>query len=147
MPKNELKVLLQVDDGVASSQGKSVRIAYAKYKAGNAAVQQYDSIVTGGRWPKQYQTVTVTEIRQLFISKTVWHSLYVPCFQDIMKYEEMVAWLDGTGSDVPDNESLWGYQKATYLCSDLKGWLQDRKKGKGKKVMKKSDEKSHKKKK
>ena len=112
-----------------------------------------------GRWPKQYQRVTVTEIRQLFISKTVWHSLYVPCFQDITKYDDMVAWLEATGDDVPDNETLWGFDKPTYFCSDLKGWLEARKKkekkeqatakkgqASAKKVPQKSNVKSHKKK-
>jgi hypothetical protein len=153
MPKNELKALLLVDDGIAQSQGKSICVAYSKYKAANAAVQVYDAIVSSGKWPRQYQNVTVTEIRQLFISKTVWHSLYVPCFQDIMKYEEMVAWLESNGNDVPDDGSLWGYTKTTYLCADLKAWLEERKKkekkemAKAKKALKKSDEKSHKKKK
>ena len=91
MPRAELKDILEVDDAIATSHSKSICIAYAKHNACNAAIRFYDTVVAEGRWPKQYQGVTVTEIRQLFISKTVWHSLYVPCFQDITKYDDMVA--------------------------------------------------------
>jgi len=38
----------------------------------------------------------------------------------------MVAWLEATGDDVPDNETLWGFDKPIYFCSDLKGWLEAR---------------------
>jgi hypothetical protein len=119
MPRAELKDILEIDDAVATASSKSIHIADAKYNACNDAVRLYNTIVAEGRWPKQ--RVTVTEIRQLFISKTVWHSLYVPCFQDITKYNNMVAWLEETGDDVPDNETLWGFNKQTYLFSDLKG--------------------------
>jgi hypothetical protein len=128
MPRAELKDILEIDDAVATASSKSIRIAYEKYIACNAAVRLYDTVVAEGRWPKQYQRVTVTEIRQLFISKTVWHSLYVPCFQDITKYDDMVAWLEGTGDDVPADKTLWGFEKSTYICSDLKAWLEARKK-------------------
>jgi hypothetical protein len=61
-------------------------------KAIVAAIQYYDEIILEGRWPEQYQKVTVTEIRQIFVSKSVWHAQYIPCFQDISRHEEMVEY-------------------------------------------------------
>src|SRR6516164_2599521 len=65
--KKKLKAFLKINDNLADSQNKSLHTAYAKYKASNAAVQLYEQMVANGNWLKKY--VTVTEIRQLFISK------------------------------------------------------------------------------
>lgn len=145
IPKKELKALLNVNDNLASSQSKSLHVAYAKYKACNTAVQAYEQMIAKGDWPKKYQRVTVTDIRQLFVSKSVWHAQFVPCFQDIDKHEIMVEWLDST-TDV-DDEAVWGRKKAAYHFADLKDWLEEKKKeakkgkAKAKKVAKKAGEK------
>jgi hypothetical protein len=134
IPKRELKALLDVDETLASSQSKSLRIAYAKYTACLAAIQCYEGIVSEGKWPSKYEHVTITEIRQLFVSKSVWHAQYVPCFQDMTKYGEMLAWLERTTDDEDDDddgaddESVWGKKKPIYHFSDLKEWLEKKKK-------------------
>lgn len=120
---------------MTDTTNKSLRYAYAKYKAIIAAVHLYDEIISEGRWPEGYQKVTVTEIRQIFVSKSVWHAQYVPCFQDISKHEEMVQWLEDSGSG--NNENAWGFEKTAYHFSDLKEWLEERKKVKQKEVKKK----------
>jgi hypothetical protein len=135
IPKKELKTLLEVNDHLTDTTNKSLRYAYTKYKAILEAVQLYDRINLEGRWPEQYQKVTVTEIRQIFVSKSVWHAQYIPCFQNISKHEEMVEWLEDTGND--DDDNLWGYKKTAYQFSDLREWLEERKKGKGKQKEKK----------
>jgi hypothetical protein len=135
-----LKALLQVNDSLTDTTNKSLRYAYSKYKATVTAAQLYDQIVLEGRWPECYQKVTVTEVQQIFVSKSVWHAQYVPCFQDIANHKEMVEWLEGNGSDNSD-EDVWGFQKNVYHFSDLKEWLEGQKKVR-QKVMKKKKKKT-----
>lgn len=139
IPKKELKALLQVNDGLTNTNNKSLRYAYSKYKATIAAVQLYDQIVSEGRWPTHYQKVTVTEVRQIFVSKSVWHGQYVPCFQDITNHQEMVEWLEDSGSE-SDDEGVWGFKKMIYHFLDLKEWLEQKKKVKQKEMKKKKTE-------
>ena len=139
IPKKELKALLQVNDALTDTTNKSLRYAYSKYKAIIAALHLYDQIILEGRWPERYQKVTVTEICQIFVSKSVWHAQYVPCFQDITRHEEMVEWLEGSGPEDSD-EDVWGFKKAGYQFSDLKEWLEQKKKAKQREVKKKKTE-------
>ena len=141
--KKELKALLQIDEGLTDMTNKSLHYAYSKYKAVITAIKLYDQIVLEGRWPNQYQKVTVTEIS---VSKTVWSAQYVPCFQNIADHENMVEWLEGSGSDM--DEEVWGFKKATYQYSDLKEWLDKKQKQrqKQKQMKKKMEEKASKKK-
>ena len=146
IPKKELKALLQIDEGLTDMTNKSLRYAYSKYKAAITAIKLYDQIVLEGRWPNRYQKVTVTEIRQIFVSKTVWHAQYVPCFQNIADHENMVEWLEGSGSDM--DEEVWGFNKAIYQYSNLKEWLDKKQKQrqKQKQMKKKKEDKASKKK-
>jgi len=85
----------------------------------------------------------------------------VPCFQDITKYGEMLAWLESTpqgdsgdeedDDDIVvdgavDDEALWGKKKTIYHFVDLRGWLEKKKKetqkgeAKAKKAAKKTAE-------
>ena len=120
-----------MNNSLTNSTNKSLHYAYSKYKAIVETIQLYDEILSEGRWPEEYQKVTVTEIRQIFVSKSVWHAQYIPCFQDISKHEEMVQWLEDSGSG-DDDEDVWGYKKVAYHFVDLKEWLEEKKKEKGK---------------
>ena len=80
-------------DHSIDTTNRSLHYAYSKYKAVITAIQFYNELISEGGWPECYQKVTVTEIQQLFVSKSVWHAQYIPCFQDISKHEEMVEWL------------------------------------------------------
>jgi lambda repressor-like predicted transcriptional regulator len=60
-----------VNNQLTDTTNKSLRYAYSKYKAIVAAIQCYYEIIPEGRWPEQYQKVTVTEIQQIFVSKSV----------------------------------------------------------------------------
>lgn len=136
-----------MNDSLTGPTNKNLCHAYSKYKAAVAAVHLYDQIILEGRWPESYQKVTVTEICQIFVSKSVWHAQYIPCFQGISQHVEMVHWLEGIGSEA-DDEIVWGEKKTAYNFSDLKEWLEARKKVKGKQkvVKKKTEEKGSKKK-
>ena len=130
-----------MNDHLTDTTNKTLRYAYAKYKAVLEAIQLYNKINIEGRWPEEYQKVTVTEIRQIFVSKLVWHAQYIPCFQDISKHEEMMTWLEDDGSTNDNDEDLWGYKKTAYHFSDLKEWLEERKKEKGKAKQKEKEKK------
>ena len=151
IPKKELKALLQINEGLTDTANKDLCYAFSKYKATIDATKLYDQIVLEGRWPERYQKVTVTEIWQIFVSKTVWHGQDIPCFQHIADYEEMVEWLEGSGSEL--DEEVWGFKKAAYQYSDLKDWLDKKQKEKQKQrqkpkqIKKKTEEKISKKKK
>jgi len=127
IPKKELKALLQVNDGLTDTNNKSLRYAYSKYKATITAVQLYNQIILKGRWPGHYQKVTVTEVQQIFVSKSAWHGQYVPCFHDITNHGEMVEWLEDSGSE-NDAEDVWGFKKTVYHFLDLKDWLEQKEK-------------------
>ena len=139
IPKKELKALLQVNDGLTDTNNKSLRYAYSKYKATITAVQLYNQIISEGRWPGHYQKVTVTEVRQIFVSKSVWHGQYIPCFHDITNHGEMVEWLEDSGSE--NDEDVWGSKKTVYHFLDLKDWLEQKKRMKKKETKKKTEEK------
>jgi len=55
----------------------------------------------------------------------------------------MLKWLKSTEDRLSD-EALWGYQKATYQLKDLKAYLKqnDKKKGKGKEKVRVKDVRS-----
>jgi hypothetical protein len=57
----------------------------------------------------------------------------------------MVEWLEDNGSG--NDEDVWGYRKTTYHFSDLKEWLEEKKKaiGKGKQKEKEKKKKEAKK--
>ena len=135
----KLKALLQVNDHLTDITNKSLCYAYAKYKATIAAIQLYEEIISNGGWPEHYQKVTVMEICHIFVSKSVWHAQYIPCFQDISKHEEMMEWLEDNESG--NDEDIWGFKKVAYHFSDLKEWLEEKKKDKGKKKQKEGKKK------
>ena len=59
-----------------------------------------------------------------------------------------MEWLQDSRSG--DDENAWGFKKVAYYFSDLKEWLEEKKKGKGKQKVvkkKKTEEKGSKKKK
>ncbi|KAF8804763.1 hypothetical protein BYT27DRAFT_7107152 [Phlegmacium glaucopus] len=82
--------------------------------------------------------VTVTEVRELYVSKSVWHAQYIPCFQNIANNGDMVEWLEDSSED--GDENVWGFKKFAYQLSDLKEWLEHKKKGKQREMRKKKME-------
>ena len=79
--------------------------------------------------------LTGTDLIQLFISKSFWHSHYKPLFLKVSNHPDMAKWLEGH-EDKPSDEVLWGYKRGTYQFKDLKYYLEEnekkKKKGKGK---------------
>lgn len=82
-------------------------------------------------------TVTKTEIIELFIAKTTWHSSYRLQMPAAEKHDNMRAWLTET-DDVPSDADLWGDTKDYHSLKDLDGWLKEKKTEKKGNVVKKA---------
>jgi hypothetical protein len=99
-----------------------------------------------------------TDIVEMVVSKSFFHSHYKPLFSKVSKYPEMLAWLEGKGDKLSDIE-VWGVKKSLYTFKDLQLWMEhgtlkaemdveemDQGKKQGKKGKKDKDDKEKKKK-
>jgi hypothetical protein len=147
IPKEELMELLNIGSHFANRSDKSLAFAYLKYKSYNLAIQELNQLVSSGDYPATYRHATATEVVEIFISKTTWHSSYIPCFSKLANYPLMVEWLEKEDGDEPTDEDVWGYKKSSYSFVDLKAWLELKdKKGKKKQTPESSVQKGGKKK-
>lgn len=131
--KDELIALLSISPSLTERKEKGIRIAFQKYKAYIEASQTVDRMVTEGNWPGKKPSST--DLIEIFVSKSVWHSHYKPFFSKIPNHPEMVAWLEEEEGHLSDLE-LWGVQKHTFTFQDLKKYLDNKEqttKDKGKK--------------
>ena len=116
---------------MADRNDHGLLVAYEKYKAYLEACRVYEGKVADGSW--NGRKLTGVDLIQLFISKSFWHSHYKPMFSKISNYPEMLNWLEG-GKDRLSDEVLWGHKKGTYHFKDLRVYMEEyeKKKGKGK---------------
>jgi len=117
---------------MADRDDRGLHVSYEKYKAYLEACRVYERKVADGVWTGR--KLTGTDLIQLFVSKSFWHSHYKPLFSKVSNHPDMVKWLEGH-KDKPSDEVLWGYKRGTYQFKDLKGYLEEnekKKKGKGK---------------
>jgi hypothetical protein len=69
-----------------------------------------DQLVMQGKWPFPKKP-SQTELVEVFMSKSYWHSHVVKPFGVIARYPQMVAWLERENSDSPDDFEVWHLQK------------------------------------
>src|SRR6266511_389819 len=67
---------------------------------------------------------TKTNIIELFVSKSFFHSHYKRYFPKVAKHEDMVAWLNGDEDRMCDVD-VWGVKKNVYTFTDLTLWLEN----------------------
>ena len=136
---------LGISAHMADRNDRGLHVAYEKYKAYLDACRTYERKVADGSWSGG--KLTGSDLIQLFVSKSFWHSHYKPLFSKVSNHPDMVKWLEGDKDRLPD-EVLWGYKKGSYQFKDLKGYLEqhERKKGKGKAKDEKAEGSSKKKK-
>jgi hypothetical protein len=113
---------LNIDSGLSDRDNKGLVWCYKKYKAFNAAVQLMDQLVMQGKWPLPKKP-SQTELVEVFMSKSYWHSHVVKPFGVIARYPQMVAWLEREDSDSPDDFEVWHLQKSEYGFKELKEWI------------------------
>lgn len=116
----QLMTILNIDRELSDRSKKGLKWCYEKYKAFNAAVQTMDKLSKQGEWPSGAKKPNHTELIEIFMSKSYWHSYVVKPFAVIARYPEMVAWLEG--ESLSDFE-VWHLQKSEYGFKELKEWL------------------------
>ncbi|KAM6492665.1 hypothetical protein JOM56_012389 [Amanita muscaria] len=126
------------DFGIKEHQDVGMKFQYRKYQACLAATQTLSSMVAAGTWPGRRPSDT--DIVELFVSKSMWHSHFKKMFSRIPRFPLMQKWLRGD-DDAPDDLTVWGEERTIYTFKDLSVWL-DRMEKKALKV-EKSAKKKH----
>jgi hypothetical protein len=65
---------------------------------------------------------TKTDIIELFVSKSYFHSHYKHHFPKVAQYDNMVAWLY-EDENQPSDVDFWEIKKEVYNFTDLAAWL------------------------
>jgi hypothetical protein len=117
----QLMDILGIDPELSDRSKKGLKWCYDKYKAFNAAVQTMDQLSKQGKWPLAVKKPNHTELVEIFMSKSYWHSYVVKPFALLAPYPQMVAWLEDGLSDF----EVWHLQKSEYGFKELKEWLRN----------------------
>jgi hypothetical protein len=118
----QLMDILGIDPELSDRSKTGLKWCYEKYKAYNAAVQTMDQLLKQGQWPSVVKKPNLTELVEIFMSKSYWHSYVVKPLALVASYPQMVAWLeDGGHSDF----EVWHLQKSEYGFKELKEWLRN----------------------
>ena len=120
-PKAQLIDLLGIEARLTGPGEGSLPLAYEKYKAFLVARQTLKCMVENKTWP--IKRPTQTELIELFVSKSYFHSHYAQHFPKVVDYPLMKAWLEGESESA--DVDVWGVKKAIYGFSDLKVWLEN----------------------
>lgn len=118
----QLMKILEIDHELSDRGKKGLVWCYKKYKAFNAAVQLMEQLVKQGKWPLARKP-NHTELVEIFMSKSYWHSHVAKPFGIIARYPQMVAWLECEDDDKPSDFEVWHQQKAEYGFKELKEWI------------------------
>ena len=145
--KNELIALLNIPEHLTQPfKNPGLRVNYARYKACLMAQETLNQKIRGGTWPADTKKPTMTQIIELFVSKTYWHKYMNPGFNDIAHYPIVKEWLEDMEGG-PDESEVWGTVQTSYSFADLQREKERRQqqtkgKGKGKAVIKGTTDKS-----
>ncbi|KAF8237576.1 hypothetical protein L208DRAFT_1213568, partial [Tricholoma matsutake] len=103
--KQQLITILGIPSSLAGTGDVSLQIAYQKYKAFLTVFQTYEEMVKAKTWT--IQQPTKTNIIELFVSKSFFHSHYKCYFPKVAEHDEMVLWLSEDEDRLCDVD-LWG---------------------------------------
>lgn len=120
----QLMRILNIDHELSDRSNKGLRWCYKKYKAFNAAVQTMDEMFKKGKWPLPRKP-NHTELVEIFLSKSFWHSHVTKSFSNVAGYPKMVEWLENEDDDGPSDFDVWHLQKSDYGFKELKEWLKN----------------------
>ena len=84
-----------------------------------------EQLINQGKWSLG-RKANHTELVEIFISKSYWHSHVVKPFGVIACYPQMVACLEHGDSDDPSDFEVWHQRKAEYGFKELKEWLNNK---------------------
>ncbi|KIL55550.1 hypothetical protein M378DRAFT_90762 [Amanita muscaria Koide BX008] len=117
--KKELIALLNIPEQLTvATKNADVRLSYAKYKACLNAQETLGLKIKDGTWPSSVKKPTITQIIEIFVSKTSWHKYMTKAFHDISHHAGLKAWLEDEAGG-PTDIVVWGKNQATYTISDL----------------------------
>jgi hypothetical protein len=120
---------LDIPFNLADRKDGSLHFAYQKYKAFLQAMQTLAELSSSGEW--EGKKPSVTDLIEIFQSKSMWHLHHSEAFSRVSDYPEMVSWLEKK-KDAPSNVEVWGYEKALYNFKDLFAHLDSKLKEEGK---------------
>jgi hypothetical protein len=131
--KRDLMNRLDIPLALAERTDGSLHTGYQKYKAFLQASETLARLWTAGEWAGKRPSVT--DLIEIFQSKSMWHAHHAKAFSKVADYPEMVLWLE-KDKDAPSNIGIWGYEKAVYNFKDLFAYIESKgklgQKGKGK---------------
>ena len=147
LSKDELIRELNVPVHLTDRSDAPLRIAYQRWKAHHAAVDALTKRIAEGRW--SFKRPNAKQLIEMFTSKSNWHEYYVPAFQNLSDYPDMLLWLE-QDDDAPSNVEVWGVDKDNFLFKDMDSYQSRMMKRSGKRKERGEEEenkgKSHKKK-
>jgi hypothetical protein len=126
--KKDLMTRLDIPFNLANRKDSSLHFAYQKYKAFPQANQTLAELCSSGEWAGKKPSVT--DLIEIFQSKSMWHSHHSKAFSRVSDYSEMVSWLEKK-KDVASNIEVWGYEKVLYNFKDLFAYLDGKLKEEG----------------
>jgi len=98
--KTDLMTRLNIPLNLANRTDGSLHFAYQKYKAFLEANSTLASLCASGEW--EGKRPSVTDLIELFQSKSMWHAHHAKAFAWVVDYPEMVSWLEKQ-NDAPSN--------------------------------------------
>jgi hypothetical protein len=119
--KLEIIHILKIPVHLTGSADVSLQVAYQKYKAYLVASQALDDMLGNRTWT--IKRPTRTDLIEVFVSKSFFHSHYWWYFPKVADYPKMMAWLEGKSES--EDVEVWGVKKVTYTFSDLNVWLEN----------------------
>jgi hypothetical protein len=117
--KSQIIRLLNIPVHLTGSGDVPLPLAYRKYMAYLDVCSTLDDMVAKGLWT--IKRPTRTDLIEVFVSKSFFHSHYRKHFSKVADYPEMKAWLEGDPGSV--DVDVWGVKKTNYSFLDLKEWL------------------------
>ena len=122
MYKAQLISVLDIPSHLTDSGDISLQTAYQKYKAYLLASQTVETMMANNAW--MIKRPTQTDLIELFVSKSYYHSHYKRFFSQVAQYLDMVAWLENQPDQMSDID-VWGIWRTNYTFMDLKVWLKN----------------------
>jgi hypothetical protein len=119
LSKNELISLLGIPEQLTKYvKSPGLKLNYARYKACLTAQGTLGKKLKDGSWPLDVKKPTVTEIVELFVSKSYWHKYMTPAFHDISHHPLIMEWLEDLENG-PSDIDVWGAVQTSYGFNDL----------------------------
>ena len=122
----QLVKLLTIDLELTDRDHKGLRWNYRKFTAYHAACKSLDMLFSDGKWPSSVKRPSQTELVDVFMSRSYWHSHVSKLLIQVSRYPLMVGWLErGDSDDEPSDFDVWHQTKPVYTFKELKEWLKN----------------------